>query len=335
MLCGQSTTYKKAIYREIHLVEETKERMHMKAKLLIPLVVIVLTVLTGSLWRRTVQANRTSSPTTTVTKYIQALQAKDRKTITRLAHDVEREIADIKARNPQGPWHNLIAAHYVALARETAQRLDDGTVALFTPGASWKITGSRKEGQATIVYVTIKYPKIEDSPYLGGQFAEEATVVFTLVTSSNLVRDITRVLEPRKTLPLMVVTAAWDTGSGFFRLSGSAIGGKQPYSWTAECGGVTFDTQYRVNEGFGTFGPDEAFFQTTMPQFNAEPVPCVMTITDAVGNVDHGYFTVPKIKTPLMHGYCFYRSPWVNRGVKAGPLCIGGELLPITQTANN
>lgn len=307
----------------------------MKAELLIPFVVIVLAVLTGSLWRRTVLASRTSSPTAVVTEYIQALQAKDKKTITRLTHDVPREIADIKAKNPQGPWHNLIAAHYVALARETDQRLDDGTVTLFMSGAPWKITGARKEGQATIVYVTIKYPKIEDSPYLGGQFAEEANVVFTLVGPSNLVRDITRGLEPRKAVPLMVLTAAWDTGSGFFRLSASAIGGKQPYSWTAECGGITFDTQYRVNEGFGKIGPDEAFFQTTMPQFNAEPVPCVMTVTDVTGNVDHGYFTVPKIKTPLMHAYCFYRSPWVNRGVKAGSVCIDGVLLPITQTANN
>lgn len=308
----------------------------MKAKLLIPLVVIVLAVLTGSLWRRTVLANRTSSPSAIVTAYIQALQAKDIKTIIRLTHDVPREIADIKARNPQGPWGNLIAAHYAALARETSQRLDDGTVALFTPGAPWKITGSRKEGQATIVYVTVKYPNIEDSPYLGGHFAEEATVVFTLVTSSNLVRDITRILEPRKAVPLMVFTAGWDSGSWTFRLSASAIGGKQPYSWTAECGGVRFDTQDRQTWGMGTVGPDEALFQTPrMPQFNAEPVPCVMTVTDAAGNVDHGYFTVPKIKTPLMHGYCFYRSPWLNRGVKAGSVCIGGELLPITQTTNN
>jgi len=306
----------------------------MKAKLLISLVVILLVILTVSLFPPN-KGTPASSPTAVVTEYIQALQAKDRKTIMRLTHNVDREIAEIKAKNPQGPWQPLITAHYVTLAQETAQRLDDGTVALFTPGAPWKITGSRKEGQATIVYVTIKYPKIEDSPYLGGQFAEEANIIFTLVGPSNLVRDITRVLVPRKAVPLMILTAGWDTGSGFFRLSASAIGGKQPYSWIAECGGITFDTQYRVNEGFGTFGPDEAFFQTYMPQFNAEPVPCVMTVTDADGNVDHGYFTVPKIKTPLMHAFCFYRSPWVNRGVKAGPACIGGTLLPITATANN
>lgn len=306
----------------------------MKAKLLISLVVIVVMILSVSL-SPAKKGTPVSSPAAVVTEYVQALQEKDRKTIMRLTHDVPREIADIKARNPQGPWSNLIAAHYAALARETAARLDDGTVALLTPGAPWRITASRKEGQATLIYVRVKYPNIEDSPYLGGQFAEEATVVFTLVTPSNLVREITRILEPRKAVPLMVFTAAWDTGSGFFRLSASAVGGKEPYSWFAECGGITFDIQYRVNEGFGKIGPDEAFFQTTMPEFNAEPVPCVMTVTDAAGNVDHGYFTVPKIKTPLMHGYCFYRSPWVNRGVKAGPVCLDGVLLPITPTTNN
>jgi hypothetical protein len=92
----------------------------------------------------------------------------------------------------------------------------------------------------------------------------------------------------------------------------------------------------RAPWGLENLGPDEALFQTTdLAQFNPEPVPCTMTVTDAKGAVDHGRFTVPKIETPGTGFYCFMRSPWANRGAKANPACIGGVLLPITPNANN
>lgn len=300
-------------------------------KLLIILVLLFLVAILG-LWRT---GSRANSPATIATEYVKALQSKDRKTITHLTHDVEREIAAIKANNPQALWEKLIAAHDARLAKEAEQRLDDETVACLTQGASWRITKSEAEGNATVVYVNVTYPKIEDSPWIGGQFLEAAVFQFTV--TSNLVRSVTRLFVTRLTVPLMVFTTSWAQGPGGLKLRATAVGGTLPYSWSSECGGVKFITQdRRAWWGLENLGPDEALFQTTnLSQFNPEPVPCLMTVTDAKGAVDHGHFIVPKIETPGMGFYCFMRSPWVNRGVKANPECIGGALLPIAQTTNN
>jgi len=184
------------------------------------------------------------------------------------------------------------------------------------------------------VLVGVTYPKIEDSPWIGGQFLEAADL--QLAVTSNLVRGITRIFVPRTTLPLMIFTASWVQGPGGLKLRATAVGGTLPYSWSAECGGEKFSGQDRNIGGMGILGPDEALFQKMdLSQFNPEPVPCTMTVTDSEGAVEHGRFTVPKIETPGMGFYCFMRSPWVNRELKATPDCIGGVLLPITPNANN
>lgn len=300
-------------------------------KLLVVLILLFLAVILG-LWRT---GPRAKSPATVATEYVKALQSKDRKTITRLTHDIDREIAAIKAKNPQALWQKLIAAHDARLAKETEQRLDDDTIACLTPGASWKIVKSKAEGDATVVSLDVTYPKFEDSPYVFGHFLE-ATLFQVTVTSSNLVQNVTRAGFYRSTVSLMVFTASWAQGLGGLTLRATAVGGNPPYSWSAECGSVKFPGQDRNMGGMGILGPDEARFRTMdLSQFNSEPVPCMMTVTDASGNIDQGHFMVPKIETPGRGFYCFARSPWVNRGLKDGPDCIGGTLLPITGAESN
>src|SRR5204862_2591046 len=105
------------------------------------LVVIVLVILLILLLLPAMRSSRASS-SDIITQYVKALQTNDPKTLMRLTHDTEREIANIKAKNPQALWQNLILQHQVDLARETARRLDEQIVSLFTPGASWKISES-------------------------------------------------------------------------------------------------------------------------------------------------------------------------------------------------
>jgi hypothetical protein len=257
---------------------------------------------------------------------IKALQAHDIKTLVSLTHDTDGEIADIKAKNPPDLWPKLIDEYHAAALALMERNFNYRTLVLFPQNVWWNIigTGTREGANEKYVDVAVYYAKVEDSPYVDGKLLQRTVVRFILTSPSNLVRgagrleheDVTRTDAP------LVMTAGWYG----LTLSAVASGGTPPYSWAAVCGGFT------LPPGRAGILTDGVVFETRgVRQVNQEPVPCVITVTDAAGKIDHGSFAVPNIVNPLLLAYCFERSPWVERDTTSAQRCVG-KRHPITNT---
>ena len=308
----------------------------MRKLLLIVLLVLLLAVVG---WWKT--SNHGSSAAAAVEQYIKALQAHDIETLVHLTHDEEREMAKMKAKYPEAVWPKLIERRRAANLEDMEAKFDYGTLALFPVGSSWKVTESRPEKHtkqnaevsSTTVFVTVTYPRLEDSVLSpSDQFLKQTIVRFTVLSPANVIKEAVRVPAGDMyytSVPLMVFSASWGTSMWGLRLSTTAMGGTPPYSWTAECGSVSFTAANPNGQQVSASDVGIQNFQTMgLPKFSGEPVPCAITVKDATGAVDHGYFAVPKIQTPLMRSYCFERVPWVERARQAKS-CIG-NMLPMT-----
>lgn len=308
-------------------------------KLLLISLLILLVAAVG--WWKT--SNHGSSARTAVEQYIRALQTHDIKALARLTHDEEHEMAKMKAKYPEAVWPKLIERHRAANLEDTEAKFDYGTLAFFPSGASWKVTESRlekhtkqnEEINSTTVFVTVTYPKFEDSVLSpGGQFLKQTIVRFTVFSPANVIKEAARVPAGDTyytSVPLMVFNASWSSNTWGLRLSTAVVGGTPPYSWSAECGGVSFTPENPNEQQVSASNVSVQSFQTMgLPKFSGEPVPCAITVKDAAGTVDRGYIAVPKIQTPLMQSYCFERVPWVER-TRQSKSCIG-TMLPVTQT---
>jgi tetratricopeptide (TPR) repeat protein len=142
-----------------------------------------------------------------VAKYMSAFQKRDIKAIIDNTYSYQREVAQIKAQNPQALWPKLIAEYNdkkiaaLSLAPGYWQNYTEslmgmsgdptqGIRALFglIPRSSkWAISETRPGAQGTTVYVTVDYPEISEAPIAGPQLLKQTILNFTLSTPPTLI----------------------------------------------------------------------------------------------------------------------------------------------------
>ncbi len=295
------------------------------------------------------QANASGS---VATRYIEALQKKDFKTVIDLSYGYQGEVSQIKAQNPQVLWPKLTKDYYDAkiatlsntpgfwesymqgMMGDAAQQIRFMQT-LLLPNVKWKVTETRADHvqdsiqfggyDRTIVYVTIGYPTLNDSPFVDGKFLKETILEIDVNAKSQLVMTLGRL--PQGDTPweasLMIMNTSWQLGQVPFsntfdgHLRAEAIGGKAPYTWAPRCGSYDLSKNLTKRDGLGRpiDQRNVPYLMVDLDRFpsNAFPLHCTVTVTDGSGQTDTVGMTVPRMLTGLSD-FCFVRPPWFSRG---------------------
>lgn len=171
---------------------------------------IVILVLSGSLVYGAV------SPETETAKFLTAVQKKDFKTIFDTTHYYQLELSQIRSANPKALWVKLTAEYYEAEKKAFLEPREDywrrflkmATIpndsrvnirvlaTLLTPSAIWKVSESKKERRfdtwsgreydVFVVYVTLKFKTVGESPLIGSKVLKETIIGVLLDAKTGL-----------------------------------------------------------------------------------------------------------------------------------------------------
>ncbi len=149
-------------------------------------------------------ANLPAQGARVVARYIEALQGLDYRTIMDLSYSCQRDVAAIKAQNPEDAWPELVEEYYdskiSSITAEHEFRRTNGDLSdlaqniraltrLLPPSAKWSIIDSRS-GPA--VSVSISYSSIEESPIVDGKCLRQAILQFEIHAETQLVMTVRR-----------------------------------------------------------------------------------------------------------------------------------------------
>jgi tetratricopeptide (TPR) repeat protein len=153
------------------------------------------------------QGTNQAGSSAVVAKYMSAFQKRDIKAIIDNTYNYQREVAQIKAQNPQALWPKLIAEYYakktaalsqapgywqnytesvLGMSGDPAQGIRS-LFGLIPHSSKWAITEARPGPQGTTVYVTVNYPDISEAPIAGPQVLKQTILNFTLSTPPTLI----------------------------------------------------------------------------------------------------------------------------------------------------
>ena len=288
-------------------------------------VILVAVVFFASLPKPFAQATRQTAAqgTVTVTKYINALQTRDFKTLIDLTSYYQQGVAKIKAGNPQVLWPKLIDEYYkstiedisrptrtdsyMASYNETlSSMMGDPRQAIrlatsyFPQSCRWNISETRVVGQGLEkVYVTVKYLSWRDAPLVrpnpvgfvtwsieGFRSLKETIAEFTVDSGGRTVAGIGRLAAGDAYFddPLRIVNVRW-TQLGGAALIFSAIGGSPPFQCSVDVG-----TSHIQNNCYRPGSSD--FYVDVSP--GSFPVLVRVSIADSTGRSDQVAVSVPR-----------------------------------------
>jgi hypothetical protein len=166
-------------------------------------------------WGGRARGGQTVSQSSTLARYIQAIQKRDVKTIIDLSGFYQQHVADIKAQNPRALWPKLIGEYYEStIPRFTAEPSGGASFAemsfgmmgdpaqgiraalvLLPSSCKWAISETRPGPQADSVYVTVEYPEIKDAPVVGSQILRHTILQFMVDRPTGLVGPMQKVTQ--------------------------------------------------------------------------------------------------------------------------------------------
>jgi hypothetical protein len=296
-----------------------------------------------------------------VARYIAALQTNDSKTLIDLSYGYQNQLDQIKAQNPQVLWPKLTKEYYDSkissltsqagvisgllqgLSGDPAQQIHS-LQSLLLPDTKWKVSETRSDHvqdsiqyggyDRTIVYVTIDYPSLNDSPFVDGKFLKETMLEFDLSTKSQLVMTVNHLAQGDTPwdAPLMIMNTLWsrEALAGHGTLRAEAVGGKPPFTWTPRCG--SFNLSHKVDD------PDVRHLVidlSDLPTRAISSLHCTIAVADSSGQSDAVGMTVPQMFSGW-NAYCFVRPPWLSRGqARPGPPATCIEPVITTEAANS
>jgi hypothetical protein len=284
---------------------------------------------------------------TVAARYIEALQKGDFRTVIDLSYGYQAEVAQIKAQNPQVLWPKLTNQYYDAKIAALSKRPDSGTyLATFLqgmtgdpaqqiqfmqnmvlPNANWKVTETRTEHaqdafdgheyDRTVVYITVTFPTLNDSPFVDGEFLKETILEVDLNAKLQQVMTVGRVAQGDTPwdAPVTIMNAKWQREglAGMGGLSAEAFGGKAPYTWKPVCGSYDLSNSI-INQPANQQVPASLVVNLQrFPTNVAFPLHCSLTVTDGNGQSDAVGITVPQMLTGVSD-LCYVREPWFSRG---------------------
>lgn len=152
-------------------------------------------------------ASCSSAGPNVVGQYIEAIQSRNSKVIIDLTANYQQHIAYIKSQNPQALWPKLVADYSSQKSSAmfkplngsevwTAKLSDDPVqtiqrmATLLPHSCKWAITETRQKEGGKTVYVTVSYPRMEDSPVVDSKRLKQTILVFTVDMSSKFVTGI-------------------------------------------------------------------------------------------------------------------------------------------------
>ncbi len=195
-------------------MKKFKKHIMMSAVLLI---ILVLSVACGQ-----------TNPVKQVKKFLTGVQKQDFKSIFDISYYYQTELSQITSNNPKVLWPKLTTEYYEskknALFRQKKESLTNvwirfsgeffGTptdpveniralMDLLAPSPKWKVIESKKEKQfdmwegrqydVYVVYVSLNYKTVEESPLIGSKVLKEATLGFVLDAKTGLYMRSSRV----------------------------------------------------------------------------------------------------------------------------------------------
>src|SRR5579883_128097 len=208
-----------------------------------------------------------SAQSSVVTKYINALQKRDFKTVIDLTASYQADIAQIKAQNPQVLWPRLLSEYYDKKISEFSKQADywesygeamsamlgdpaqalRATAVLLPIASKWTITESRDTvirnpltGTAAvrITYIQVAYAKPETSPIVEVPSAfqvnkrlKKCIVQFETDPKTQLVRSVGRLAAGDEYWPIPPLTR--ETATNLvpnFHMAGYKYGGWQGFT---------------------------------------------------------------------------------------------------------
>lgn len=177
---------------------------------------IVILVLSGPLTYGAV------SPETQTAKFLTAVQKKDFKTIFNTTQYYQLELSQIRSANPKALWDKLTTEYYESEKKAFLEPREDywrrllkmATIpndsrenirvlaTLLTPSASWKVSELKKERRfdpwsgrnydVFVVYVTLKFKTVEESPLIGSKLLKETIIGVLLDAKTGLYMQSSR-----------------------------------------------------------------------------------------------------------------------------------------------
>jgi hypothetical protein len=182
---------------------------------------IVILVLSGSLVY-VAKVEPAVSPEPQTAKFLTAVQKKDFKTIFDTTSYYQLELSQIRSANPKALWGKLTAEYYESEKKAFLEPREDywrrfakmATIpndsrenirvlaTLLTPSASWKVSESKKERRfdpwsgsnydVFVVYVTLKFKTVEESPLIGSKVLKETIIGVLLDAKTGLYMQSSR-----------------------------------------------------------------------------------------------------------------------------------------------
>jgi hypothetical protein len=292
---------------------------------------------------------QTNAGSATATRYIEALQKGDFRTVIDLSYGYQAEIAQIKAQNPQVLWPKLTSQYYNTKIGGLSKKTDSSGTYLATflqgmtgdpaqqiqfmqnmvlPNAKWKVTETRTEHvqdqfdgheyDRTVVYITVTFPTFNDSPFVDGEFLKETILEVDLNAKLQQVMRVGRVAQGDTPwdAPVTIMNAKWQREglAGMGGLSAEAFGGKAPYTWKPICGPYDLSNSI-INQPTNPQVPASLVVNLQrFPTNIAFPMHCSLTITDGSGRSDTVGITVPQMLSGVGGEFCYVREPWFSRG---------------------
>ncbi|MFQ6083956.1 MAG: type 4a pilus biogenesis protein PilO [Candidatus Aminicenantia bacterium] len=306
------------------------------------------------------------NPEKRVEKFLKAVKDKDFKTIFDTTYYYQMELSQIKSNNPKVLWEKLITEYYeskknAVLKGEKKSSIFDSTspfafiieptkdiralMNLLNPPCKWKVIETRRElkrdessgRQYDVfeVYVSLNYPKVEESPLIDSKLLKERIWSIYMDAKTGLYIRHYYVAEGDvywENVPLRVLSVSWNADSlmGLSPLKIRVIGGTPPYNSTTKCGNCTLenlgkvkrleDDTIRIN-----IGRDEwmGFRRCIKESGKSFPLQFTVITTDKSGYRDVASFTVPEV----FGAYCWIANPWYKWGQGPPDRCYKPMLL--------
>jgi hypothetical protein len=254
------------------------------------------------------------NPAKQVDKFIKALIEKDFDAVFKLVPSYQYAISNIKANKPKVLWEKLISEYYESQKNEFLDgKVFQDLMGLLIPPHERKILETR----GNEVYISLKYPDVENSPLFGKKLLKETILNFHMSEEGMYVSS-NRVIEGDvywENIPLRVLNVRWNAdriGGGFVEING--IGGTPPYRSTTACGKCILESIGQAENVSPdciqiTLGRRTGWipFVNCMNESGASsPFIFIVNLSDNSGQKDTAYLSVPE----EFGYYCWVANPW-------------------------
>jgi len=297
------------------------------------------------------------SPEKRVEKFLKAVKEKDFKTIFAATYYYQMKLSEIKSSNPKVLWEKLTTEYYEseknAVIKGEKKSSFFGSTSHFTfiieptkdiralmntlnTPCKWKVIETTRKLMPDVfsgrqydvfkVYVSLNYPKIDESPLINGKLLKKRIWSLYIDAKTGLYIKYYYLEKGDvywENVPLRVLSVSWSADSlmGLNPLKIRGIGGVPPYHSTTKYGNCIIEKLGRVSKPFfgdnttifinvGRGGEWMGFKNCIEGSGGSFPLKFTISLSDKSGQRDVASFTVPEV----FGAYSWVANPWYKWG---------------------